>query len=163
MELTLLDRDANSFRAGYSCPCGCTPSVEYARGAAVVSEGCCCGNHFAVGPAAAATLKPKAGFRSELQTLESPWGEQLEAAWLVGPSVHGPSGEHDHEHGDHEVDAAQAIDPVCGMTVVSKTAREKGLHGNYQGTDYYFCGKGCKLEFDDDPQHYLAADYVPSM
>jgi YHS domain-containing protein len=163
MELTLLDRHASSFRAGYSCPCGCTPSVEYARGADVVSEGCCCGNHFAVGPAAASTMQPKAGFRSELQTFDSPWGERLEAAWLVGPSVHGPSGEHDHEHGDHEDQPAAAIDPVCGMTVVSDAARDKGLHSNYQGTDYYFCGKGCKLEFDDDPQHYLAPGYVPSM
>lgn len=163
MELTMLDRDVNSFRAGYSCPCGCTPSVEYARGAGVVSEGCCCGNHFAVGPAAAATMQPKAGFRPELQSFESPWGERLEAAWLVGPSVHGPSGEHDHEHGDHEDQIAHAIDPVCGMAVVPDSAREKGLHSNYQRTDYYFCGKGCKLEFDDDPQHYLAPGYVPSM
>lgn len=164
MELKLLEHDATSFRAGYSCPCGCTPSVEYARGADVVTEGCCCGNHFAVGPAAAATTaNPKPGFHAELKTFESPWGERLEAAWLVGPSVHGPSGEHDHEHGDHEDEAAHAVDPVCGMSVVPDTAREKGLHIAYQGTDYYFCGKGCKLEFDDDPQRYLAADYVPSM
>jgi len=164
MELKLLEQDATSLRAGYNCPCGCTPSVEYARGADVVSEGCCCGNHFAVGPAAAATTaNPKPGFHPEVQTFESPWGERLEAAWLVGPSVHGPSGEHDHGHADHGDEAAQAIDPVCGMSVVPDTAREKGLHSTYEGTDYYFCGKGCKLEFDDEPQRYLAADYVPSM
>lgn len=154
MELTLVDRDATSFRAGYSCPCGCTPSVEYARGTGVVTEGCCCGNDFAVGPAAAATLEPRAGFRSELETFESPWGERLEAAWLVGPSVHGPSGEHDHEHGDHENLAAQAIDPVCGMTVA---AVEATLHADYAGERVYFCSAGCRAAFLADPERYAVA------
>ena len=30
-------------------------------------------------------------------------------------------------------------------------------------SDYFFCGKGCKLEFDDDPERYLDPSYVPSM
>jgi Cu+-exporting ATPase len=55
------------------------------------------------------------------------------------------------------------VDPVCGMTVEPATAREQGLHSTYQGRDYYFCGKGCKLEFDDDPEHYLDSAHVPSM
>jgi YHS domain-containing protein len=173
MQLTILETNDVSLRAGYSCPCGCTPSVEYGRGAELVEEGCCCGNHFAVGPRAAASLSPKAGFRPELQTFNSPWGERLEAAWLVGPSVHGPSEAHDHEHADghehqdgHEhgtVHGAQAIDPVCGMTVEPEWARAKGLHSSYQGTGYYFCGKGCKLEFDEQPDRYLDPSYMPSM
>jgi YHS domain-containing protein len=58
---------------------------------------------------------------------------------------------------------ATATDPVCGMTVQIPTAMEKGLHSTYQGTDYVFCGKGCKLEFDGDPGMYLDPSYVPSM
>ena len=167
MQLTLLEANDASLRAGYSCPCGCTPSVEYGRGARLVEEGCCCGNHFAVGPEAAASLTPKPGFRPELQTFDAPWGERLEAAWLVGPSVHGPTAGHDHEHTDsHDhgiVDGTQALDPVCGMTVDRESARAKGLHSSYKGTDYYFCGKGCKLEFDEDPERYLDPSYVPTM
>jgi hypothetical protein len=28
---------------------------------------------------------------------------------------------------------------------------------------YYFCGKGCKLEFGDDPGTYLDPSHTPSM
>jgi YHS domain-containing protein len=166
MQLTLIEADDAALRAGYSCPCGCTPSVEFRRGAELVDEGCCCGNHFAVGPDAAASLSPKAGYRPEVQAFDAPWGERLEAAWLVGPSVHGPGEEHDHEHEESQGPAAsgsQVIDPVCGMTVEPEAARAKGLHSTYQGTDYFFCGKGCKLEFDQDPERYFDPSYVPSM
>jgi YHS domain-containing protein len=166
MQLTLIDAKDATLRAGYSCPCGCTPSVEYGRGAELVEEGCCCGNHFAVGPHAAASLSPKAGFHSEVQAFNAPWGERLEAAWLVGPSVHGPDEEHAHDHvGGHDATdtGSQVIDPVCGMTVEPDSARAKGLHSTYQGTDYFFCGKGCKLDFDEDPERYLDPNYVPSM
>ncbi len=167
MELTLLEADATGLRAGYSCPCGCTPSVAYSRGAELVEEGCCCGNHFAVGPRAAASLNPTPGFRPELQTFDAPWGERLEAAWLVGPSVHGPAADHGHEHqhADHDhgaSDGTQAIDPVCGMTVAPETAQAKGLHSTYRGADYWFCGKGCKLAFDEDPTRHLGPGYRPS-
>lgn len=185
MQLTVLDANDTSLRAGYSCPCGCTPSVEYARGAELVEEGCCCGNHFAVGPRATASLTEKPGFRPELETFVAPWGERLEAAWLVGPSVHGPASEHEHERADgHEQanghghgeghanaddhagatpEARQALDPVCGMTVDPTSARAKGLATSYKGVDYFFCGKGCKLEFDDNPERYLEPTYQPSM
>ncbi|MBA2382599.1 MAG: YHS domain-containing protein [Chloroflexi bacterium] len=171
MELTLLESNPSGIRAGYSCPCGCTPSVEFARGAELVEEGCCCGNHFAVGPKASATLVAKPGFHPEQQAFDAPWGERLEAAWLVGPSVHGPADEHDdhHDRGDHNHEsggpegATQAVDPVCGMTVDPATAEPKGLHSTYNGADYFFCGKGCKLEFDEDPERYLDSSYVPSM
>jgi len=167
MELTVLEGDATRIHAGYSCPCGCTPSVQYARGTELVEDGCCCGNHFAVGPGAAASLGSKPGFRPELQTFDAPWGERLEAAWLVGPSVHGPTAGHDHVHPkshDHGTgEATQAIDPVCGMTVERESALAKALHTSYQGADFFFCGKGCKLEFDEDPEHHLDPSYVPSM
>ncbi len=56
-----------------------------------------------------------------------------------------------------------AIDPVCGMTVDREAAVAKGLTSTHDGVDYYFCGKGCKLEFDEDLAHYLDPAYVPSM
>ena len=165
MELTILESNPTRLRAGYSCPCGCTPSVAYQRGDAIADEGCCCGNHFAVGPAASVGLTPTTGFHLETQRLEAPWGEALEAAWLVGPSVHGPTSEHDHHRDEakHELEAAAAVDPVCGMSVETETARSKGLHSSYQERDFFFCGKGCKLEFNDDPGRYLDPAYVPSM
>ncbi|MCI0345505.1 MAG: YHS domain-containing protein [Chloroflexi bacterium] len=166
MELTILESSATGLRAGYDCPCGCTPSVGYERGGDVVAEGCCCGNHFVVGPQASSTLAPVDGFRLEAIGFTAPWGEGMEAAWLVGPSVHGPASEHDHDGGGHDSHGAgrvSAIDPVCGMTVEPEAARVKGLHSSHQGRDFFFCGKGCKLEFDDDPGHYLDPAHVPSM
>jgi YHS domain-containing protein len=54
-------------------------------------------------------------------------------------------------------------DPVCGMTPDPAAAKAKGLVTTYEGREYVFCGKGCLLEFGDDPEKYLAADYAPSM
>ena len=54
-------------------------------------------------------------------------------------------------------------DPVCGMTVDPADAREKGLTHTHESTEYAFCGKGCLLEFRDDPAQFLAASYTPSM
>ncbi|MBA3236137.1 MAG: YHS domain-containing protein [Chloroflexi bacterium] len=33
----------------------------------------------------------------------------------------------------------------------------------HEGTEYAFCGKGCLLEFRDDPNQYLDPSYRPSM
>jgi YHS domain-containing protein len=54
-------------------------------------------------------------------------------------------------------------DPVCGMGVDTDAAREKGLTVTHDGHEYVFCGKGCLLEFRDDPGLYLAVGYSPSM
>ncbi|MDL2336059.1 MAG: YHS domain-containing protein [Chloroflexota bacterium] len=148
MQLTVLDSGPTSVRAGYVCPCGCTPSVEYQRGEDLVEEGCCCGNHFAFGPRASGSLVPKAGFQSELQAFTAPWGERLEAAWLVGPSKHA-------DHASTSTKQTNAIDPVCGMTVDPDSARANGLHSAHDGTDYFFCGRGCKVDFEEDPDRYL--------
>ncbi len=55
---------------------------------------------------------------------------------------------------------AIAIDPVCGMEVETETALLVLVH---DGTTYYFCGRGCLLDFQDDPEKYLSPDYRPSM
>ncbi|HEU4920106.1 MAG TPA: YHS domain-containing protein [Candidatus Limnocylindrales bacterium] len=69
------------------------------------------------------------------------------------------------EHGGaNSSDAATtALDPVCGMTVDIAGARDRNLFLEHEGTTYYFCGKGCKLEFGDNPTRYLDPSYVPSM
>ena len=54
-------------------------------------------------------------------------------------------------------------DPVCGMNVDLHVARDMGLVTTHEGVEYAFCGKGCKLEFRDDPARYLDPAYVPSM
>ena len=54
-------------------------------------------------------------------------------------------------------------DPVCGMVVDPDTARAKGLTMTHDGHEYLFCGKGCLLEFRDDPESFLAPGRTPSM
>ena len=54
-------------------------------------------------------------------------------------------------------------DPVCGMSVEPSQAEAKGLVSEHAGIRYYFCGRGCLLDFRDDPDQYLDPGYVPSM
>jgi Cu+-exporting ATPase len=54
-------------------------------------------------------------------------------------------------------------DPVCGMTVDPARAEANGLVAEHGGVTYYFCGRGCLLDFGDDPEHYLDPAYVPKM
>ena len=54
-------------------------------------------------------------------------------------------------------------DPVCGMTVNPEVARAAGLTAEHEGQTYSFCGRGCKLEFLDDPERFLDPDYLPHM
>ena len=56
-----------------------------------------------------------------------------------------------------------ASDPVCGMQVERAQAEAKGLTAEYNGQTYYFCGKGCMLDFNEDPAPYFAPDYQPGM
>ncbi len=54
-------------------------------------------------------------------------------------------------------------DPVCGMSVQLAVARPAELTYLHEGVEYGFCGRGCRLEFEDDPATYLAPDYQPTM
>lgn len=58
---------------------------------------------------------------------------------------------------------APTKDPVCGMTVDPDDARGKGLTLTQEGTEYASCGKGCLLEFRDDPARFLDLSYLPTM
>jgi len=53
---------------------------------------------------------------------------------------------------------ATQIDPVCGMEVDTETAR---FTLEQDGKAYYFCSRGCMLDFQEEPEKYLAADYQP--
>jgi len=53
-----------------------------------------------------------------------------------------------------------ATDPVCGMEVDTKTSQ---LSLDHDGRTYWFCGKGCLLEFRDNPERFLDPGHVPSM
>ena len=57
----------------------------------------------------------------------------------------------------HRPDMIAAYDADMADTETSLLSYE------YEGTTYWFCGKGCLLEFKDDPDKYLAEDYQPSM
>jgi xanthine dehydrogenase accessory factor len=48
---------------------------------------------------------------------------------------------------------AEAIDPVCGMTVEIATAR---YVSEYNGAKYYFCARQCMNSFHKEPEKYLA-------
>jgi YHS domain-containing protein len=64
----------------------------------------------------------------------------------------------EYEAGD--VHMAIEIDPVCGMEVET-TATDLKLE--HDGKTWWFCGRGCYLEFQDDPERFLDPDYEPSM
>ena len=55
------------------------------------------------------------------------------------------------------------IDPVCGMTVDVAEAQAVGLTMEHEGETYAFCGRGCLLDFRDDPATYLDPSHKPSM
>jgi xanthine dehydrogenase accessory factor len=48
--------------------------------------------------------------------------------------------------------AAEAVDPVCGMTV---PADASGRPYEHDGVTYYFCCPGCRKSFAKDPHAYL--------
>ena len=50
--------------------------------------------------------------------------------------------------------AAEALDPVCGMTVAIATAR---YTSEREGQTIYFCAAGCRERFEQEPERYLPA------
>jgi P-type Cu+ transporter len=53
---------------------------------------------------------------------------------------------------------AMATDPVCGMQVDTDNAQFTAEHDS---TTYYFCSRGCMLDFQDEPAKYLDPSYRP--
>ena len=49
-----------------------------------------------------------------------------------------------------------AADPCCGMTVDRRDP--PGGAAVHEGETYYFCARGCRLSFEEDPASYLSGD-----
>lgn len=152
--------------ASFTCPCGCHPGTDLARGADLATEGCCCGTRFAVGNQAAGHILgqdylAQPGFQLVVSPVTTPWGPTV-AAWAVGDDFSAC-------HCEHELDpeaaavGPQTKDRVCGMSVSIAKAQEKGLTHEHAGETYYFCSKGCRLDFIEDPARILDPAYDPSM
>ena len=72
---------------------------------------------------------------------------------------------HGHHHGGDEADEhsgdgnlrwvapKQAVDPVCGMTVQTASAKS----AVYDGHVYYFCSQDCRAKFEATPASYAKA------
>ena len=52
---------------------------------------------------------------------------------------------------------------MCGMRVDPETARARGLTLVHDDREYVFCGKGCLLEFKDNPEAFLDPRHQPTM
>ncbi|MHB8397936.1 MAG: YHS domain-containing protein [Candidatus Limnocylindrales bacterium] len=63
----------------------------------------------------------------------------------------------------NQTDQGTLVDPVCGMTVDLAEAEAEGLVLDLDGTTYAFCGRGCMLEFRDDPARFVDPQHRPSM
>jgi putative ABC transport system ATP-binding protein len=57
------------------------------------------------------------------------------------------------EDGQFKEMATMATDPVCMM----KIEREKAVTTEWEGQSYYFCSRGCRNEFLEEPQQFLEA------
>jgi xanthine dehydrogenase accessory factor len=53
-----------------------------------------------------------------------------------------------------ELQLAEAVDPVCGMTVMPGAS---GLPLEHDTRTYYFCCAGCRRTFEEDPDAYVKA------
>jgi xanthine dehydrogenase accessory factor len=56
--------------------------------------------------------------------------------------------------GRAELRLAEAVDPVCGMTVM---AGASGMPLEHDSGTYYFCCAGCRRTFEENPDAYLRA------
>jgi YHS domain-containing protein len=50
------------------------------------------------------------------------------------------------------------IDPVCGMEVDTEKSQ---LSLDHDGKTYWFCSRGCMLDFQEDPDKYTDPNYQP--
>ena len=57
--------------------------------------------------------------------------------------------------------SSTATDPVCGMDVDTKNP-PGGSH-EPEGTTYYFCSPGCRIDFQNDAEGYLSREKKAGM
>ena len=77
---------------------------------------------------------------------------QLRAAGVL-PGIPAPRAELGREP-KTELKLAEAVDPVCGMTVMANAAAMPAEHA---GITNYFCCAGCRRSFEEDPDAYIKA------
>lgn len=58
------------------------------------------------------------------------------------------------EDGQFKDMVSMATDPVCGMAV----EKEKAVVGEWNGQTFYFCSRGCRNEFLEDPESFTDED-----
>jgi len=81
---------------------------------------------------------------------------QLRASGTL-PAAAVPRQEHTHQPEGQpmrQLKLAEAVDPVCGMTV---TPNASTLHVEHDGVTYHFCCSGCHRAFSDNPHGYVKA------
>ena len=87
-------------------------------------------------------------------------------AWEATLRRRQPDGEEDYGGGD--ICSLPECRNVAGANlqtgnVDADDATSGLLAATYDGREYVFCGKGCLLEFRDDPEGHLAPDHEPAM
>ncbi len=70
---------------------------------------------------------------------------------IMGHGHHHGSGSPRDRHNDSWASRAQAVDPVCGMTVKTSAAKS----AVYDGRPYYFCSQNCRDKFEAAPASYV--------
>ncbi|HEY8587785.1 MAG TPA: heavy metal translocating P-type ATPase [Rhodanobacter sp.] len=66
--------------------------------------------------------------------------------------------QHDHAHGGGHGHSHQVKDPVCGMTVDTRTGKH---HVEHEGQTQYFCSARCREKFVADPSAWLGQRAAP--
>jgi xanthine dehydrogenase accessory factor len=78
---------------------------------------------------------------------------QLRASGVL-PGIPAPRAEPGREPRLVELKLAEAVDPVCGMTVMASAS---AMPAEHEGITYYFCCAGCHRAFDENPAAYVKA------
>ena len=151
MPLSTLEADTQSVTAGYTCPCGCTPSVSYQRGGDIATSRWCCGNEFAVGLGSQRSLQARDGFALETEHRTTGFGRTCDGSVA-----------HRAERASGPLHGRRWLRPGAPPRRRQRHGRRPGLQRQHEGLDHYFCGKGCYLEFGDDPGRYLDPSWMPS-
>jgi len=60
------------------------------------------------------------------------------------------------EDGQFKDMVSMATDPVCGMAV----EKEKAVVAEWNGRTFYFCSRGCRNEFFEDPERFTDGDDI---
>jgi YHS domain-containing protein len=141
----------------YQCPCGCYAGFALDRSVAEQTpESCCCGRTILVGRDATKRLL---AFLPDAEVALATPPDATHGAHEDSPLVHhdaaSSSGGVGMQMFAMAAPAGTVHDPVCHMDINPATAAGTST---YEGTTYYFCSRGCKVDFDEEPAGTLAAE-----